>query len=55
MIDHTRNLCCLASVSPHDETDTENLVSNIIRQSFSHEQMNYLDHDATVVYTAKDG
>jgi hypothetical protein len=33
----------------------ENLARYIIRASFSQEQMKYLDQEATVVYTAKDG
>jgi hypothetical protein len=31
----------------------ENLARYIIRASFSQERMTYLDHEATVVYTAK--
>jgi hypothetical protein len=33
----------------------ENLARYIIRASFSQERMTYLDHEATVVYTVKDG
>ena len=33
----------------------ENLARYIIRASFSQERMTYLEHEATVVYTAKDG
>jgi hypothetical protein len=46
---------CGNRISPQDETAMENLARYIIRTSFSQERMAYLDHEATVVYTAKDG
>jgi hypothetical protein len=46
---------CGNRISPNDETAMENLARYIIRALFSQERMTYLDHEATVVYTAKDG
>ena len=46
---------CHILISPNDETAMENLARYIIRASFSQERMTYLDYEATVVYTAKDG
>jgi len=46
---------CHILISPNDETAMENLARYIIRASFSQERMTYLDREATVVYTAKDG
>jgi hypothetical protein len=43
------------TASPQDETTMENLARYIIRASFSQEWMTYLDQEAKVVYTAKDG
>jgi hypothetical protein len=49
------NVYCGNRISPLDETAMENLARHIIRASFSQERMTYLDQEATVVYTAKDG
>ena len=49
------NIFCGKRISPNDETAMENLARYIIRASFSQERMTYLDQDATVGYTAKDG
>jgi len=38
-----------------EKTAIENLIHCIIRASFSQESMTYLDREATVVYTSKDG
>jgi hypothetical protein len=46
---------CGNRISPQDETAMENLARYIIRASFSQERMTYLEHEATVVCTAKDG
>jgi hypothetical protein len=46
---------CGNRISPQDETAMENLARYIIRASFSQERMTYLDQEATVIYTAKDG
>jgi hypothetical protein len=42
-------------ISPDDETAMENLARYIIRASFSQARMQYLDQEAKVVYTSKDG
>jgi ribosomal protein S27E len=49
------NVFCGNRISPNDKTAMENLARYIIRASFSQERMTYLDQEATVVYTAKDG
>ena len=46
---------CGNRISPDDETAMENLARYIIRASFSQERMQYLDQEAKVVYTSKDG
>jgi hypothetical protein len=42
-------------ILPTEETSLENLARYIIRASFSQERMQYLDHEGTVIYAAKDG
>ena len=49
------NVFCGNRISPKDDTAMENLARYIIRASFSQERMTYLDQEATVAYTAKDG
>ena len=49
------NVFCGNRISPKDDTAMENLARYIIRASFSQERMSYLDREATVVYTSKDG
>jgi len=49
------NVYCGNRISPNDDTAMENLARYIIRASFSQERMTYLDREATVVYTSKDG
>jgi len=46
---------CGSRISPNDETAMENLTRYIIRASFSQERMRYLDQEAKIVYTSKDG
>ena len=46
---------CGNRISPDDDTAMENLARYIIRASFSQERMQYLDQEAKVVYTSKDG
>ena len=46
---------CGNRISPGDDTAMENLARYIIRASFSQERMQYLDQEAKVVYTSKDG
>jgi REP element-mobilizing transposase RayT len=46
---------CGNRISPDEETSMENLARYIIRASFSQERMQYLDQEATVIYTAKNG
>ena len=46
---------CGNRISPKDDTAMENLARYIIRASFSQERLTYLDREATVVYTSKDG
>jgi hypothetical protein len=46
---------CGNRISPNDETAIENLARYIIRASFSRERMQYLDQEAKVVYTSKNG
>ena len=46
---------CGNRISPDDATAMENLARYIIRASFSQERMQYLDQEAKVVYTSKDG
>jgi Putative transposase len=49
------NVFCGNRISPNDATAMENLARYIIRASFSQERMQYLDQEAKVVYTSKDG
>jgi len=49
------NVFCGNRILPKDETAMENLARYIIRASFSQERMRYLEHEGTVIYTAKDG
>lgn len=46
---------CGNRISPNDETAVENPVRYIIRASFSRESIQYLDQEAKVVYSSKDG
>ncbi len=46
---------CGSRLSPKEDTAMENLARYILRASFSQERMTYLDPEAKVVYTAKDG
>jgi hypothetical protein len=45
---------CGNRISPNDDTAMENLARYIIRASFYQERMQYLEHEGTVIYTAKD-
>ncbi len=46
---------CGNRISPNDKPAMENLARYIIRASFSQERMQYLDQEAKVIYTSKDG